>query len=214
MENPTVALVTGAGVSVAAGLPTFRSEGGIWSDDNFLRMSKAQHYGNYLPQLVPRWWKLTQAAQEVTPTLFHKRVAEEGWPVVTQNVDNLHQRAGSTEVVEVHGTFSTWRCLRCKKSFLPALQCPSCGKGRVRPDMVLFGERLKQGKQALALLKRADVVAFVGTSGNVFPVAGWPFEVKRAILVDPQPWENMGGFTHHFRMTSDEWAREDFPLTS
>lgn len=77
---------------------------------------------------------------------------------------------------------------------------------------MLFGEQLKGGKQALKAVRQADVVAFVGTSGNVFPVAGWPFESKRAILVDPKPWDNMDGFSSHFRMTSDEWEAQGFPL--
>lgn len=210
-----VAVVTGAGVSVAAGLPTFRSEQGVWSDENFLKMSQANRYGNYLEVLMPKWAKLAKDALATEPTVFHELLAQEGWPVVTQNVDGLHQRAGSQEVFEVHGTLHRWLEMRKPKRVFSSSELPEDFTGwKLRPDMVLFGESLKHGQAALKTLRKADAVAFVGTSGNVFPVAEWPSLCKRAILVDPKPWDStsMRVFSKHFEMTSDEWAVQGFPL--
>lgn len=185
----------------------------MWSDNEFLIMSQASRYGSHLDALIPKWRALADAALATEPTVFHKLVAERGWSVVTQNVDGLHQRAGSQHVVEVHGSILEWRRMRKPKGDFPLEELPEETRGmKVRPNMVLFGERLLQGRQALELVQRADVVAFVGTSGNVFPVAGWPVESKRAILVDPKPWEDMEGFSAHLPLTSDEWALAGFPL--
>lgn len=151
MCNPNV-VVTGAGVSVAAGLPTFRDEGGIWSDLQYLSMSQANRYGNYLDLLIPKWWKLTKAAQAARPTSFHKGIGERAWQVITQNVDGLHQRGGSAEVMEVHGTLVTWRCLRCKKPFPAASQCPFCNKGKVRHGAL---RRTTEGRKAGAQGRQA-----------------------------------------------------------
>lgn len=201
MEN--IVVLTGAGVSKAAGLPTYREPGGHWSDTTFQRMNTSSRYGMYLPTLVPRWWQMTQAAQEARPTLFHEEVALRGWPVVTQNVDGLHQRAGSKEALEVHGTLHTWRCLRCRKSFPAQPTCPSCGGGKVRPDMVLFGEDLKRGQATRKLLRAASLLLVVGTSGEVEPVASWAREAPRSVLVDPKPW---GSFTKTYPLTADAWV--------
>lgn len=209
-----VLVVTGAGVSAAAGLATFRTDGGIWADENFLKMSHAHHYGNYLDVLIPKWVELSKSFAGAEPTLFHRFVAEQGWRVVTQNVDGLHQKAGSQEVLEVHGSSGKWRCLRCKKAFLfselvEGRRCPFCGKGKVRPSWVLFGEQVLHRKQAEKWVARADVVVFAGTSGNVYPVAEWYLRARDSVLVDPVPW---GDFGFVFAGESDEWVRAGAPL--
>lgn len=209
-----IVVLTGAGVSASAGIPTFRGEGGVWSDENFLKMSQAHHYGNYLEILKPRWLEMHELAESKDPTLFHEAVGEKKWTVVTQNVDGLHQRAGTEDALEVHGTLSTWRCLTCKEEFEPVLNCPHCSSKKVRPDMVLFGERLKSRSTAEKLIQRADLLVVAGTSGNVFPVAAWPFVAKKSILVNIEPWDedSHSVFDTHFKMTSDEWVAEGMPV--
>lgn len=207
-----VTVLTGAGVSASAGLPMFRDPRGLWADTNFMKMSQSHHYGNYLEILVPKWLELARGVSSATPTFFHERVAAAGWAVVTQNVDELHTRAGSENVLEVHGSLAKWKCLRCKKTFPPLEECNECGSRKVRPDMVLFGERVRSRKATEKLLARTDVLVVAGTSGSVWPAASWPAMVPRAVLVDPSPWEDMKQFSSHFSMSSDEWAAAGLPL--
>lgn len=210
MDKLDVVLVTGAGVSASAGLPLFRDENGLWSDEEFLKMSFSNRYGNYLEQLIPRWLELFDQASKANPTLFHLAAAQAGWKVITQNVDGLHSRAGSAEVLEVHGTLSRWTDLKGRNPFLLSERTIT-NKDRVRPDMVLFGEKIKHGKLAEDWIKKADTVVFVGTSGNVYPVADWVSLAKRSVLVDPKPWqENV--FDLHIPLKSDTWAIAGLPL--
>lgn len=207
-----VTVLTGAGVSASAGLPMFRDPHGLWSDENFLKMSQSHLYGNYLDVLVPKWLELSRESDKAVPTLFHSEVARAGWRVVTQNVDSLHTRAGSADVLEVHGSLAEWRCLRCRKFFAPSLKCVECGSKKVRPNMVLFGERVQELKRAEKWISQSDVLVVAGTSGKVWPAASWPSRAGRAVLVDPSPWDDMAQFSTHFSMSSDEWAAAGLPL--
>ena len=186
-----VLVLTGAGISASSGLPTYRQQGSAWSDPQLEAMSHATRYGNHLPALWQFWGALRSAATAADPNPAHhalaaaqRRCAASGGAltVVTQNIDGLHQRAGSTDVVELHGSIHRTRCLRRRCGVphldrrLPepgyALPCASCG-GRARPDVVLFGERLPTNgwKQALDAAKQAQVCLFIGTSGTVWPAA-------------------------------------------
>lgn len=211
-----VTVVTGAGVSASAGIPTYRDQGGNWSDENFEKMSHAQRYGNYLPALIPKWLTMGSAMLSAQPTPFHRAIADRGWGVVTQNVDGLHQRAGSSGAIEVHGTLMNWRGLHAKspgdltlQDLLKVQGMVDVASLRVRPDVVLFGEKPRMVKDAMKLIRQSDVVVFAGTSGNVFPVADWYTLAPRSVLVDPAPW---GNFSKVFPMKTDEWAAMGCPL--
>ena len=187
----TVAL-TGAGISVPSGIPDFRTPGkGIWEKvdpmevahiDAF-RRDPARFWSFYRPRL--------SALSEVEPNPAHAALAElerRGLleAVITQNIDTLHRKAGSERVVEVHGSIRTASCQSCGQDFtLEALEalfdeagvavCPGCG-GPVKPDVVLFGELLPAAamSEAEALAGRCELMLCVGSSLEVYPVAGLP----------------------------------------
>lgn len=214
-----VVAVTGAGISAPSGIATYRAEGSNWTDPNIEKMSHASRYGNYLEVLWERMWgplvSTTTAAvpnpghAALTTWQAHLRAHGGDLHVITQNIDGLHQRAGTRDVTEIHGTLARVRCLRCRTtSPTPAPvadqpgppTCPSCGSPRVRPDVVLFGERLHAPtvRATEALIARADLYLAVGTSGIVHPVAAWTGLAAAhrvpTVLIDPT---HRDGFDHH-----------------
>jgi NAD-dependent deacetylase len=186
----TVAL-TGAGISVPSGIPDFRSPGtGLWENVDPMEVAHLDVFlndpGRFWSYYRPRFGTL--ADKEPNPA--HRALAaleERGMleGVITQNIDTLHRKAGSRKVVEVHGTIETASCWTCRTAYPRAAvesmfdadgvaRC-DCG-GPVKPDVVLFGEMLPEAAmlEAHALCKRADVLLCVGSSLEVYPVAGLP----------------------------------------
>ena len=178
-----VAVLTGAGISAPSGIPTFRDPGGLW--DNFRIEDFATPEGFARdPERVWRWYlERWQKIRQAEPNLAHRKLAElekqkgEGFLLVTQNIDGLHQRAGSKRVVELHGSIHRMRCTACRHTApmppdeLPP-RCPVCG-GLMRPDVVWFGEPLPPGafEAAAEAFQNADVALVVGTSAVVEPAA-------------------------------------------
>jgi len=183
--GPTV-FFTGAGISVGAGLPTYRGTGGLYQDSDL----SPPHASDLVPERLPGLWarfrdRLTAAAL-ITPSAAHLHIAElqgrhsSPVTVVTQNVDGLHTIAGSTSVIELHGTLRTMRCLGPGhvSGFDSAIwvgdlpTCPTCGQA-CRPDVVLFGESLPERAwaQAEEAMANAHTVVAVGTSAQVYPAA-------------------------------------------
>lgn len=200
-----VVVFTGAGVSAESGLATFRGAGGLWEGHRVEDVATPEAFGRD-PLLVWRFYAMRREnAKKAQPNPAHKAIAklEELFPslvVVTQNVDGLHQRAGSTRVLELHG--SLWRlfCAKCGRTRedhqvpLPQLppRCGVCG-GLERPGVVWFGEPLPEAVLAEAerVSSQADAMLVVGTSGVVWPAAGL-VEVAAAwgaavIEVNPEP---------------------------
>ena len=180
-----VVILTGAGVSVASGLPTYRGPGGLWENDELATIVHAESIPTRLPELWKLYSERRATALSVGPNAAHTAIAEaqQRWPgcvtVITQNVDNLHQRAGSENVIELHGSGLRTRCTKCNLppfydeatyEILPL--CPACG-APLRPDVVLFGENLTDAAlwAARKALRSCDLFLSVGTSGNVFPAA-------------------------------------------
>lgn len=206
-----IAFFTGAGISANAGIPTYRAGGSSWVDKDLEAKSRADRYGNHLDELwVKHWGPLVRQMAAAEPTKAHETIArmEQGNEVmvVTQNVDDLHEAAGSTDVVHLHGMFDL-RCLRCKavhRSYslqkIEAPYCPSCGINRTRPDAVLFGEELKRKpfKKAERFMRRADMIVVVGSSLWVEPAASLVTSqfgtVKRLVLVNAERIAQAGGF--------------------
>ncbi|KAB2963533.1 MAG: NAD-dependent deacylase [Thermoanaerobaculia bacterium] len=183
-----VVIFTGAGVSQESGLGTFRGPGGMWERFRPEELATPEAFERD-PERVWRWYaERFEAMRSARPNRAHETIARWGgrFPslvVVTQNVDRLHQRAGSRDVLELHGTVWEALCARCGRgSETEALlavagvrlppQCP-CG-GRFRPAVVWFGERLPEAVLARSLdeARRADVLLAVGTSATVWPAAG------------------------------------------
>ena len=182
-EAARVAVLTGSGVSAASGIPTFRGAGGLWRRYRAEDLATPQAYARD-PNLVWEWYKMrfgTVAAAE--PNEAHRALAElerkvPDFTLVTQNVDGLHERAGSEQVLELHGNLTKSRCERCRRvdglraDFHIPPRCSLCG-ARARPNVVWFGEALPQEAFAAAVgaFAGAEVALVVGTSALVEPAA-------------------------------------------
>jgi NAD-dependent deacetylase len=199
---------TGAGVSAESGIPTFRDAlEGMWSRFEPERLATEAGF-RADPALVWRWYaERRERIARAEPNAAHAAIAaaERGGravTVLTQNVDGLHRRAGSTDVVELHGSIVRIKCLEgcgaapagweCDRRVPP--RCPACG-APLRPDVVWFGESLPSGafERAERLAAEADAMLVVGTSGLVQPAASLPWAAVRhrrpVIVVDPHPTE-------------------------
>lgn len=243
-EQTRVLVMTGAGISAESGLATFRGAGGLWDGQPVERVATPEGFAAD-PALVWRFYSERRAqAAAALPNRAHRALAEleerlgDRFLLATQNVDGLHQRAGSRRVVEMHGSLWRTRCAVCSaQSFEdrsrvepPLPRCARCG-GLLRPAIVWFGE----------LLERADtrrierfigsspagrsplVFLAVGTSGNVWPAAGYVGLARGAgadtWLVNLDPAENVGAFDHFVQgpagevlaplLGVDEAARDD-----
>jgi NAD-dependent deacetylase len=196
-SQPCVVL-TGAGVSTESGIPDFRSPGGIWAEFDPLEYGSIEAF-RADPEKVwrfyaPRFSMLTSAE----PNAAHRALAElerRGLvrAIVTQNIDLLHERAGSRDVVEVHGSIRTSRCPREGTEYAletvlgllgagdGAPRCPSCG-AVLKPDVVFFGELLPEAAidRAFELAREARLLLVVGSALEVYPVAGLPLETLDA----------------------------------
>ena len=192
-RRPGVVL-TGAGISTESGIPDFRSAGGIWEQYDPAEVAHVDAFRRD-PARVWEFYALRlDALGRAEPNDGHRALAdleEEGWisAVVTQNVDGLHQRAGSREVVEVHGSLREAECVHCgvrlpledAVASLPLPPCPECGEV-VKPGVVMFGELLPAEaiERAQALAAEADLLLVVGSSLEVHPVAALPGETLAA----------------------------------
>ncbi len=179
-----VAVLTGAGVSAESGLPTFRGAGGLWRGRDPMSLATPEAFAAD-PQLVWEFynWRRGLVAQ-AEPNPAHLALAELARRVprlslITQNVDRLHQRAGSPAVIELHGNLAEVRCTRCERTTdrgtepLPPLpSCDACG-GLLRPAVVWFGEALPAlaWQAAERAVLDADLLLIVGTSALVYPAA-------------------------------------------
>ncbi len=188
-----IVVLTGAGVSAESGLPTFRGTGGLWEGHRVEDVATPEAFARD-PAPVLRFYderrRLLQAAA-VAPNPAHHALArlERAQPgdvlLVTQNVDDLHERAGSRNLVHMHGELLKARCLGCGAVHPwtgdlgggPA--CPGCGVSlTLRPHVVWFGEMPLEMDRIYDALATADLFVAIGTSGNVYPAAGFVAEVR------------------------------------
>jgi NAD-dependent deacetylase len=189
-SSRTVAL-TGAGISVPSGIPDFRSPGtGIWSKVDPMKVATIDAFRGDPRRFWEFYRPRFQMLEGIRPNPAHEALVElEGRgmleAVVTQNIDRLHRAAGSKRVIEVHGTIETSSCISCEASYRlediedlfvdGVAQCKLC-TGLVKPDVVLFGEFLPEDamSEAMELASRADLMLCIGSSLEVYPVAGLP----------------------------------------
>lgn len=201
----SVAFLTGAGISAESGVPTFReAQAGLWARYSPEDLATPQAFARN-PRMVWEWYQWRrQLVMEASPNLGHEAIAamERVIPkfhLITQNVDGLHQKAGSTRVIELHGNIFQNRCFRegmvldlVLESVDPPPRCPHCG-GPVRPGVVWFGEPLPQREihEAESICGDLDILVVAGTSGLVHPAAGLPARAKAAgafvIEINPEP---------------------------
>lgn len=188
-------VLTGAGVSTPSGIPDFRSEGtGLWAKNEALEVASLSTF-RYEPERFYEWFRpLASRIVSAQPNPAHIAIAElekEGLlqAVITQNIDVLHQKAGSQNVIEMHGTLRTLSCTQCfyqeesasyltpfvEKGIVP--RCPKCD-GIFKPDVILFGEQLPQKawSAAEAEARQCDLMLVIGSSLEVLPVASLPMQ--------------------------------------
>lgn len=181
-----IVILTGAGISAESGLATFRAADGLWEGHRVEDVATPEAYRRD-PVLVHQFYDARRTRLgEVEPNAAHKALArlDAEWDgellLVTQNVDDLHERAGSKRLLHMHGELTKGWCLACDDRFGwtgdmgEGAVCPSCQvQGRVRPDIVWFGEMPYEMDRIEDALRRADLFVSIGTSGAVYPAAGF-----------------------------------------
>jgi len=181
-----IVVLTGAGVSAESGLATFRGPDGLWEGHRVEDVATPQAFARD-PALVHAFYDARRARlAEVEPNDAHRALArlDAEWPgellIVTQNVDDLHERAGARRLLHMHGELTNAWCLACDKRFAwqgpmgDGARCPRCETcGQVRPDIVWFGEMPYEMERIEQALRRADLFVSIGTSGAVYPAAGF-----------------------------------------
>jgi NAD-dependent deacetylase len=215
-----VVVLTGAGVSAESGIPTFRSNGGFWRTRRFEDLATPQGFARD-PKLVWEWYEeRRRSIAAARPNAGHEALAAlerrlARFTLITQNVDGLHERAGSKNIVKLHGDIWVLRCTVCGRERTdrePIAELPphcACG-GMQRPGVVWFGETLPEGamERAAEAVGHADVVIVAGTSARVYPAAGLiPMAMDRGatvIEVNPEATDFSGEVTFALRGPSAE----------
>jgi NAD-dependent deacetylase len=178
MRYRNVVVLTGAGISQSAGLPTYRGPGGLWNDPAKIALSDASAMRTRRAEACAMFRELYRAAGQVEPSRAHRALAEldarTHVTIVTQNVDGLHQRAGSRHVVEYHGSLARWRCDECGAEQAPPVGELHCGEP-MRPCVVLFGEEIPAAADHAVkrALRECDLFVAIGTSGTVAPASSF-----------------------------------------
>ena len=195
-DVPSIVILTGAGISAESGIPTFRTENGVsYWDGDIIDFVPEKHRVEDVctpealagdPELVHRFYDLRRAALPgVVPNAAHEALArlDRAWEaellIVTQNVDDLHERAGAVRMLHMHGELNSALCAACgaraewRGALPPGTRCAACGAGALRPDIVFFGEMPYQMARIEAALATADLFVSIGTSGAVYPAAGF-----------------------------------------
>jgi NAD-dependent deacetylase len=182
---PRVVVLTGAGISAESGVPTFRDADGLWEGHRVEDVATPEAFERQ-PSVVQRFYDERRAALAgVAPNPAHLALARleevlgDDLLVVTQNIDDLHERGGSERVLHMHGELLSALCNGCAGRFpwsgdlLDFPPCPGCSATELRPDVVWFGEIPYEMDRILAALERADLFVSIGTSGAVYPAAGF-----------------------------------------
>ncbi|MRX50519.1 NAD-dependent protein deacylase [Paracoccus sp. S-4012] len=177
-----VVVLTGAGISAESGLATFRGAGGLWEGHAVEDVATPEAFARD-PALVHRFYDMRRPrAKSAQPNAVHRALARlrevHDLTLVTQNVDDLHDRGGANDVIHMHGRLDGALCAGCGHRWpapesLAGLLCPARGAKEARPDIVWFGEMPYEMDRILAALEACDVFAAIGTSGQVYPAAGF-----------------------------------------
>ena len=184
-----ITILTGAGISAESGLATFRAADGLWENHRVEDVATPEAFKRD-PELVHRFYNMRRAAAaEARPNAAHLALADlarrHDLTLVTQNVDDLHERGGSPQVIHMHGALNGALCAACGHRWAAPLvmapddPCAACARPATRPDIVWFGEMPYHMERIWDALESADLFAAIGTSGNVYPAAGFAQHARR-----------------------------------
>jgi NAD-dependent deacetylase len=191
---PNLTILTGAGISAESGIQTFRDGGGLWHEHDVMKVASLKGF-EAEPDLVHAFYnQRRQDAQTVHPNDAHHALAEleEAWAdkgaflVITQNVDDLHRRAGTKNIAHIHGEIDKVICRSCEHAEVTtndvdaSTVCGKCGAATMRPDVVWFGEMPKYLNEIETVLDNTDIYVTIGTSGSVMPASLFAEVVKQA----------------------------------
>jgi len=189
--SDSIVVLTGAGISAESGLRTFRASDGLWEEHRVEDVATPEGFRRD-PELVQGFYnERRRQLRDVQPNAAHQALArlERDWPgeflLVTQNVDDLHERAGSRRLVHMHGELRRVRCLECGRVFewegdvRADSKCPGCGRASLRPHIVWFGEMPFELDRISRALEGCGLFVAIGTSGQVYPAAGFVEMVGR-----------------------------------
>lgn len=195
MNEQSIVILTGAGISAESGIRTFRAADGLWEDHRIEDVATPEAFARN-PLLVQHFYNERRRQllnPAIQPNAAHRALAEleDNWPgnflLVTQNVDNLHDRAGSKKLIHMHGELLKMRCVYSGEVFpvsgdiTPEHRCACCNAaGTLRPHIVWFGEEPLQMADIGHALERCTLFVSIGTSGNVYPAAGFVQAARRA----------------------------------
>jgi NAD-dependent deacetylase len=187
-----IVILTGAGISAESGIETFRAEDGLWAQHRIEDVATPEGFMRD-PELVVNFYNARRAqAASVDPNAAHRALArleaehDGDVIVITQNVDDLHERGGTQSLYHMHGHLKGALCASCDHRWPAPMvmhvgqSCPSCAAPSARPDIVWFGEMPYEMDTLFAHLGEADTFAAIGTSGNVYPAAGFVAEARRS----------------------------------
>ncbi len=215
-----IVILTGAGISAESGLGTFRDEGGLWSQHQIEDVATPEGFARD-PALVQGFYNARRAqAAQATPNAAHQALArlQRVFPgevvVITQNVDGLHEAAGSQAVLHMHGILSGALCSSCDHRWPAPLEmqvgepCPACQAPTARPDIVWFGEMPYGMDEIYDHLSQASLFAAIGTSGQVYPAAAFVHEAiaagAKTVELNLEPSAVVSNFDEtHFGPASD-----------
>ncbi|MDP2227976.1 MAG: NAD-dependent protein deacylase [Moraxellaceae bacterium] len=216
-HNPArIVILTGAGISAESGIRTFRAADGLWEDHRIEEVATPEAFARH-PALVQRFYNARRAQLQeptIAPNAAHLALArlerehEGSVLVVTQNVDNLHERAGSQNLLHMHGELLSVFCqysgqrYRWSEPLDTTTVCACCGQpGRLRPDIVWFGEMPYHMDTIETALARCTLFLSIGTSGNVYPAAGFVQRARAAgahtIEINLEPTQTRTAFAEH-----------------
>ncbi len=216
-----IVILTGAGLSAESGLATFRDKDGIWARYDYREVATPEGYERNPALVLDFYNQRRRQSAEVEPNAAHFALArlEDEHPgdvlIVTQNIDPLHEAAGSRNLIHMHGEIAKALCADCNARAHWGLaditlesECPACGiQGRMRPDVVWFGEMPYHMERIGEALENCDLFLSIGTSGTVYPAAGFVAEARRAgahtVELNLEPSEGVSLFdeTIHGRAT-------------
>lgn len=214
MKYHNIVVLTGAGISAESGLKTFRDNDGLWENHRIEEVATPEAFAAN-PTLVYRFYNQRRAQLvEVKPNAAHKALVtlENNTPgdftLITQNVDDLHKQAGSHNILHMHGELRKARCMKTSQvfdysgSFDAASACDCCTiTGHLRPHIVWFGEMPLYMNEIAAALQQADLFISIGTSGNVYPAAGFVQEAlyygAHTVEINLEPSQQQSQFHQH-----------------